>query len=156
MDKIKKFAPIGAALLGIIALFMVFLPSIAPKIGEASETINGFKTAFGSDDNGLKFSIMNCLGWAILVAGIACAVLSYMQPENKLFGYIAIAAFFVAGIFFFCTLAFTQFDVPKDYAKELKEYLELGAGAIIAGICSILAAICAAAPVAMEMLGLDK
>jgi hypothetical protein len=154
MDKIKKFAPLGAVALGIIALIMVFLPSIAPKIGEAEETINGFKTAFGDDDNGLKFSIMNCLTWALLIGGIACAVLSYMQPDNQLFGYIAIAALFVAGIFFFCALGFTQFDVPKEYVDKVKEYLELGSGSIIAGICSILAAICAAAPVVMDKLNI--
>lgn len=150
MDKIKKFAPIGAALLGIIALFMVFLPSVKVSFMGFEADWNGFETAFGKEEDSFKFSIMNCLGWAILVAGIACAVLSYMQPENKLFGYVAIAALAVAGIFFFCTVGFCNIE------EEAKDMLDLGAGAIIAGICSILAAICAAAPVAMEMLGLDK
>lgn len=149
MDKIKKFAPIGAALLGIIALIMVFLPSVQVSMLGFTADWNGFETAFGAEDDGFKFSIMNCLGWALLVVGIACAVLSYMQSENKLFGYIAIAALFVAGIFFFCTVGFCNIE------EEAKDLLELGSGSIIAGICSILAAICAAAPVVMDKLNIQ-
>ncbi|MBQ8429314.1 MAG: hypothetical protein IJX30_04395 [Clostridia bacterium] len=151
MDKIKKYLPLGAAAFGVIALIMVFLPSVKLEFWGVEETWNGFQTAFGHKEDGqtvFKFSFMNCVTWALLIGGIACAVLSYMNANNKLFGYIAIVALFVAGIFFFCTVGFLNVE------QEAKDMLDLGAGAIIAGICSILAAICAAAPTAMDMLGI--
>ena len=148
MDKIKKFAPLGAAVLAIIALIMIFLPSVEVSFMGMTEDWNGLETAFGKDEDGFEFSIMNCLSWVLLIGGIACAVLSYMNSGNKLFGYIAIAALVVAAIFFFCTVNFCNIE------EEAKELLDLGTGAIIAGVCSILAAICAALPVVLDALNI--
>ena len=153
MDKIKKYAPLAALVLGVIAVIMIFLPSVVVEVMGESESWNGFVTAFGNEDEGFKLGFMNLLNWLILIGGVVCAFLSWKKPEKKLFAYIAIAALLVAGIFFFCTVAFTNLDgVSKEVAKEVKKFMDLGAGAIIAGICSILSALCVATPVVLDYL----
>ena len=153
MDKVKKYAPWAALALGVIAFIMIFLPSVVAEFMGESESWNGFVTAFGNEEEGFDFGFMNFLNWLILIGGVVCVFLGIKKPENKLFTYIAIAALFLAGIFFFCTVAFTNLDgVSGDAVKEIKKYMELGAGAIIAGICSILGAICAATPIVLDCI----
>lgn len=153
MDKIKKYAPLAALGLGVIAIIMIFLPSVVINVMGTSESWNGFVTAFGNEDEGFKLGFMNLLNWLILIGGVVCAFLSWKKPEKKIFTYIAIAALLLAGIFFFCTISFTNIDgVDKETAKEFKRFMDLGAGAIIAGICSILSSLCVAAPVVLDYL----
>lgn len=149
MDKIKKYLPFAAfGLIGIVCI-MAFFPAI--QHNRSGEDWNWFKISIIHEE--YAFSFMNTLTYVLVLGGAALLVLSYINPDNKLFLYGAIGCLLLAGIFFFCAIAFLNLEeYPSKIHKMIRESLSLGAGAIIAGICSILAAICAAAPTVLNML----
>ena len=151
MDKIKKYLPLAAAVAGALALILfIACPAIVYKTPYGTQEWNGMDVTVG-DDKSYKFSFMIFVAVVLAIAGVACAVLSYLKPENKMFALIAAACFAVAAILFFCTVAFAQLDgVSKEYAKEIKKELDLGVGAIFAAILSIVGAGASAAPVVLN------
>lgn len=160
MKALKKYLPLIAAALGLIAVIMIFCPAIAGK--ETDSSYNGLKAVFGHSEKVLgkkvgvlDFSFMNLLTYVLAIAGIVCSVLAYRNPKNKLMSLIATVCFAVAAIFFFCTIAFTA--ISDDMlmgglvkASDVKDGLELGIGAILGGVASILAAVASIAPVVLK------
>ncbi len=142
-----KLLTIVAAALGVIALVMLFLPAVTAE--GASDSYSGLDVVFGKSEEfaGHKievfaFSFMNLVTYLLVIAGIVLSVMAFLGKGGGLMPVIAAAAFVVAAIFFFCTVSFVAF--PGEYAKEaseaFQEYAKLGAGPIIGGIVSILAA----------------
>lgn len=159
MNKIKKFAPLAAAVAAVIALIMIFLPAIAVEEG----TYNGLKVIFGytEKESGMgitlkvevfAFSFMNLLTYLLVIAGGVCGVLAFMKSDKPIFTWIAAACLALAGIFFFCSVGFTVLSKDLVDLGATKENFKLGAGAIIGGIVSILGALCAIAPTALKAL----
>lgn len=160
-----------AALLGLVAIFMMFAPGIKSTATvlnqEASTaTISGFKVMFGSED-GYSFNFMMFLSLIFVVIGLVGVVLSFLL-KSKIGNYLAIGGFLLAGIFFFLFRAVFPMGIKdmaiggtkvlsgKDAIKALEEGItifgvttkttfSLGIGAIMAGILSILAALASAA-----------
>ncbi|MBQ9714067.1 MAG: hypothetical protein IJV83_05595 [Clostridia bacterium] len=154
MDKVKKYLPLGAAIAGVLALILffacdvVYMEVMGEKVGDA---VNGWEATFGKKEEGVelvKFAFMNFLTVILLIGAIACAVLSYLKPENKMFAYIAAGLFALAAIFFFCAKGF--YCSANDVESEMKEYLKLGVGAIIAAILSLLSAAAVAVPAVLK------
>lgn len=143
-NQIPFYLSVASIALAAIAIVMIFLPAIVAE--EMDTTYTGLQVVFGYSDKIVgqevdvwKFSFMNFLTYAALIAGLVLSVLN-LKGGNKLFGLIATACFVVAAVFFFSTVGFT---VPaSDYidSEDLKEFFTLGAGPIIGAICSILAA----------------
>ncbi|MBQ8657501.1 MAG: hypothetical protein IJ506_00010 [Clostridia bacterium] len=157
-----------AAGLGIVAVIMLFLPFIGYSKEVLGKTVsdwaNGFTVTFGGDLGEVEyfgFSFMNLLTVLLLLAGVALSVLAALKG-NKMMAYVAAACLLLAGIFFFCGNSFWVFssENTKGLNEELvdalyqdaREGLGLGAGAIIAGICSILAAVSAAGSTVIDKL----
>lgn len=159
MNKIKKFAPLAAAVAAVIALIMIFLPAIVVE----EETYSGLKVIFGYTEKqsgmGLTlevelfaFSFMNLLTYLLVIAGGVCGVLAFMKSDKPIFAWIAAACLALAGIFFFCSVGFTVLSKDLVDLGATKENFKLGAGAVIGGIVSILGALCAIAPTALKAL----
>lgn len=159
MNKIKKFAPLAAAVAAVIALIMIFLPAIVVE----EETYSGLKVIFGytEKESGMgitlkvevfAFSFMNLLTYLLVIAGGVCGVLAFMKSDKPIFTWIAAACLALAGIFFFCSVGFTVLSKDLVDLGATKENFKLGAGAIIGGIVSILGALCAIAPTALKAL----
>ena len=162
MKAFKKFAPVIAALLGVVAIVMLFLPAVVA--GENS--FNGLKAVFGwtkttksivgtIETEMLKFSFMNLLSYILVAVGVVLSVLTFLGKGNKFFALIAAACFIVAAVFFFCTIPFTVVadgwnKLASAIGGNIKEGWKLGAGPIIAAICSILAAGTAVAPALLK------
>lgn len=150
-NQLGKIITLAAALLGLVAFIMFFLPAIAVK--DTETTYTGFQAIFGFKETVLKneiahlqFSFMNLLTLILLVAGIALTVLTIMGKGCKQLPLGAIAAFLIAGIFFFLTVAFCVpgeeiSSVVGAFGGNVKDGLKLAAGPIIGGICSILSAL---------------
>ena len=154
----KKYLTIGnilmccAALLALIALIVgLCAPAVSYTVeafGKSSTTTySGVQVAFGYTEKGTlanvevwNFSFMNFLTYLLVLVGIVFAVLAILGKLDKISGIVAIACFLIAGIFFFCALAFS---VPAtDLIQALKDDgYALGAGAIVAGILSIISAV---------------
>ena len=153
------------ALFALIAVLMIFAPSIFIKNGENAYT--GMNVVFGLvtvkegfmgstvTSEYFAFSFMNLLTYLLALAGVACAVLSFLKIGVKYMPLITSAVLLVAGIFFFMQ---TQFCIPLDATTAqaglanpeyitlggtfpTKAFLGLGAGSIIGGIFSIISAL---------------
>ena len=137
-------ATLCAAVLGVIAIIMLALPAFSAGEKLVFE-YSCWEAVFGDSDELFKFSFMNFLTFALVIAGIVCTVLNFLGKGGKYMNLIATVAFLIAGIFFFLTIAFSVINVPEgtsaETIKNMKEQFKLGAGAIIGGICSILAAV---------------
>ena len=144
------------AVLALVAFFMMFAPAATMKglLGK-TENLSGTDLTFGYEESGIKiigFSA-NIVTYILLIAGIACAVLALLGKGGNIVRIVAAACFVVAGVFFFCSIAFASFypdmesGALKDKSVEaIKESLSLGAGAIVGGILSILASALVAVP----------
>ncbi len=146
MDKIKKWLPLGAAVAGALALILFLAcPAIVMETGIGKAEANGIEAMKDGE-----FVFMILLTILLVVAAIACSVLSFLKPENKLFAYVAAACFAVAAVFFFSTKGF--FLTANDWNKidALKEAYKLGFGSIIGAILSIVGAGAAICPVVLK------
>lgn len=161
--KTGQIVMLGAALLGLVAVLLMFAPGISWKseiLGKtvADGNISGFKVMFGTED-GMKFNFMMLLSLIFAVVGILGAILGGLL-NMKLGNFLALGGFLLAAIFFFLFRAVLPMSI-KDMAiggttllsgKDALEALEkigttysLGVGAIVAGILSIVAALASAA-----------
>ena len=141
-----------AAVLGLVAVVMLFLPAIGIK--DTDTTYTGLQITFGYKESLLAleytvfdFSFMNLLTYILAVVGIVFSVLSAMGKGSKFAAFIAAAAFAVSGVFFFLSVSYT---LPNEDASkiisfvggDIKDALTLAYGAIIGGVASLLAAVC--------------
>lgn len=141
-----------AAVLGLVAVVMLFLPAIGIK--DTDTTYTGLQITFGYKESLLgfeytvfDFSFMNLLTYILAVVGIVFSVLSAMGKGSKFAAFIAAAAFAVSGVFFFLSVSYTLLN--EDASKiisfvggDIKDALTLAYGAIIGGVASLLAAVC--------------
>ena len=170
-NKTGQIVMLGAALLGLVAIFLMFAPGITSKAIVANRetgtsSISGFKLIFGTED-GYKFNFMMFLSLIFTAVGIVGAILGGLL-NMKLGNFLALGGFLLAGIFFFLFRAVFPMGVGdmaingttvlsgKDAIKALEEGVSifgvttkttfsLGVGAIVAGILSIVAALASAA-----------
>lgn len=141
-----------AAVLGLAAVVMLFLPAIGIK--DTDTTYTGLQITFGYKESLLgfeytvfDFSFMNLLTYILAVVGIVFSVLSAMGKGSKFAAFIAAAAFAVSGVFFFLSVSYTlpNEDASKiisAFGGDIKDALTLAYGAIIGGVASLLAAVC--------------
>lgn len=158
--KNKKISPIAsliAIVLGIIAIAMIFAPSIGIK--DRDSTYTGLQIVFGYTEKTVfaevihfEFSFMNLLTYLLVAVGVVFVILGAMGKGSKLASFIALVAFAVSAVFFFMQVALS---VPNEDLEvivagvgnlmgkdiSVKDYLTLAVGSIIGAVCSILSAL---------------
>lgn len=145
-----------AAVLALVSIFMILAPAATMKglLGK-TENLSGVDLTFGYEEKGVKVLGIsaNIVTYILLLAGIACAVLALLGKGGKISRIVSAICFLIAGVFFFCSIEFASYypemdsGALKDKAVEtFKETLSLGAGSIVGGILSILAAAAVAVP----------
>ncbi len=149
----SKFVMIGAAALGLIAVFMLFLAGIKMEVkgltGTHTSTASCFEVMFGKIGDEkvelYKFNFMAFLPFLLMLGGIALAVVS-LFVDNKILKFIALGLFVVAAVLMFCYVQFFPMSAKEEETKKLIEEMikndnyKLGVGAILTGILNILAA----------------
>ncbi len=151
-------ACIGLALVSIV---MIFVDAVGIIDSETSYT--GWQTVFGYTKESnlfgeievLKFSFMNLLPYIFVVGAIALAILGDSRKGIKLFNFVACGLLIAAGVLFFLNVSFLQINEDATsiwgaFGADIKDSLQLGAGAIIAGICSILSGLSIGAKVVIK------
>lgn len=141
-------------LLAVLAIIMLVAPGISPKSGNG-DGIALSKVVFGSDKDGLKLSIGLLVAFILVIAGIACSVVALLGKGGKIVPIVGAVLLVVGGVLFFCTMKLYALDIPDgtpdeyvDFAKKAFESVaKLGAGAIMAGIFSILSGVACAATI---------
>ena len=161
-DKMLKWVPIVAAVLGLVAVVMIFVGAVSQKVLIGDPVVwNGLQVVFGYSETSslgslsttvefLKFSFMNLLPYLLVIAGIVLCVLSFLGKGNSFFAVIAAALFIVAAVFFFMTTVFTIPANVENIAEYNAEAYTLAAGPIVAGICSILAGLVSVTPTVLS------
>ena len=146
-----------AALLGVVAIIMMFAPHISAADGDL--TYSGMQVTFGYTKTTevlgskistkiLNFSFLNLLAYILVLAGVVFVVLAMLGKLGRLASFVAMAAFVVGGVLFFLVLNMTApnvgeatGDVADALIKAFKDPFSLGIGAILAGVASILAGV---------------
>jgi hypothetical protein len=162
LDKIV--AGVGIVL-AIVALCMIFAPAATNSDANVSYTganlIFGYSsktTILGKTITTKVFNFSaNFVTFILLVVGIVALVLALLGVYKKITAIVGFAALLVAGIFYFLMIQFCvpdagsfTGDAAAEVVKTVKENLTLGAGAIVGGILSILAALCSASLVVIK------
>ena len=147
----------GAAVLGLVSILMMFAPGVqytvdAGLLGKSVTAYTGAQITFGyTEKTGtplgeisakvFNFSFMNLLTYILVLAGLVLAVLAIVF-KCKYIAPVAAGCFLIAGIFYFLAVPFCAPAIENsDALATYKEALSLGAGAIVAGILSIISAV---------------
>ena len=141
-----KFLYAVAAVLGIVALIMLFVEAV--KVPDTDlgvlgtlegEGYTGLQVAFGKE-NELAFSFMALLPVLLVVAGAVLSALQIFAKKGiKVLDFVAIVCFVAAGVLYFIMPSFiVAAETVAGLVIEKIEYV-LAIGSIIAAICSILA-----------------
>ncbi len=145
-----------AAVLGIAAICMMFLPAIGFTDNDATYT--GAQVAFGYKKTTsipligdvtttyFNFSFMNLLTYILALVGVVFSVLAALGKGSKFANFIAAAAFVVSGVFFFLTIQYSipNSDLTNVYSSlgsDLKSSFTLAYGAIVGGVLALVAAL---------------
>lgn len=141
MEKFKKKLPLISAILAIISFAMLVVPVIVnyyDPVYNSTDVFIGFQTVFGThkDFYGsvhvLRYSFWNLVPYLLT---IVTAVFGFFNNKklNAKTGILSGVCSLVAGVLFFLVLPLTFFAVQGATG------VCIGPGAIIAGVCSILA-----------------
>ena len=143
--QINAIVAFVAAVLGVAAICMMFLPAIGIKDTDTEVTklpIVGteIKATY------FNFSFMNLLTYLLALVGVVFSVLAALGKGSKFANFVAAAAFGVAGVFFFLTVQYSipNTDIQKIFTSlggDIKNSLTLAYGAIVGGVLSLVAAL---------------
>lgn len=155
---IKSILCCVAVVLGLIAVLLLFADVIVPQKG-SGDGYSGLDVAFGYKEKGHEILSASAyiLPTLLAVIGVALAVVALFGKGGKIVPIIAAVCFIGAGICYFLPMQmitpYTKLsgDAKTDYIKHVrdsvKEACKLGAGAIVSGIFSIIAACSVVVPV---------
>lgn len=148
-SSLGKLLQLIAALLGVVAIVMMFIDTIKVPdtdlgaLGSVEgEGYSGLKVAFGYKEEDVaifKFSILGLLPYLLSLVGVVLTfVNAFAKKNNKMFEFISIVAFVVAGVLFFIMPNFVVCaDTLLGKAAAEIDY-KLAVGAIVSAIAAIL------------------
>lgn len=143
---IKKIVYGVAALFAVIAIIMLAAPALSAKVGDGSAS--GADVAFGNKDKGFAFSFLYFLPYLLVIIGLAFTVVALLGKLGKVAPIVAIVCYVVAAVLFFLPVQAFSIDAPagmpaeyvNEYKKVMADAMNIGIGAIMAAIFSIVAA----------------
>ncbi len=147
-----------SAVLRIAAIFLLLAPGITKSITVAghttSDSTSGFALMFGTGD-GAKFNVMMFIALVCSIVGVVGVILSFVLKNKKIGKFIAFVGFIAAGVLYFMFRAFYPMCMENGKqviatAEALGFKFKLGAGAIVAGVLSLLSGLGIAASVFMK------
>ena len=147
-----------AVVFGLIAVLLLFADVIVPQKG-SDGGYSGLDVAFGYKEDGHKLLAASAyiLPTLLAVIGVVLSVVALLGKGGKIVPIIAAVCLLGAGICYFLPIQmitpYTKLtgDAKADYIKfirdSVKDNCKLGAGAIVSGIFSIIAACSVTVPV---------
>lgn len=149
-----------AVLFGLISALMFFAPALKVETVLGDDTVSGMQIAFGDKDEGFAVSAY-MLPFFLAIAGTVVAVVAMLGKGGKIVPIVAAVCFIGAGICYFLPKVFAMADVSaaegfgfglteeaiKAVFDAMIDACKVGAGAIVGGIFSIIAAVVAVVPV---------
>ena len=134
----------GATVFALVAVIMIFVNNLT-IVGTVTEKVhyvnNGLQTVFGFKDGSVEvysFSILNLLTYLFLLVGLVLVVLKTLKVvKSNVIDFAALCLFIFSGVFFFLMPSFAVCPYAVDLGSLV--VVNLGAGAIIGGILTLLA-----------------
>ena len=166
--QLGKLLAFASAIVGLVAVIMIFLPQIVAASENSDTAYNGIAIAFGkqiskigTENNYIltkvDFSFLNLLCYLLVVVGLLLTVLQICGIcKSKLVTFISAIAFIAGGVLFFFALNFSSIStitvtsigktnpvVKKfaDFNSENATAWKLGTGAIVGGTMALLAGV---------------
>lgn len=160
----NRIPNICALILGAVAFFMLFAPTLMFEYGGSKLDCSGLNLAFGTAltqdarailgegavlppyvglNYSLSYFIISPLAIAYLavLGGVICAALDFFGIGKKVAPIVSASCFAVAGVLFFIANYIVLFN-PEigdfDFISALRENLKLGFGAIVGGTFSCI------------------
>lgn len=159
--RLIQLFPIIGVVLGCIAVLMMFLPAISME--GTKVTYTAWQTAFGYTEETFlsaityfNFSLILFIGSIIAVAAIVFALYHYLSPKGNLFALLAVLCFVLSALCFFFQVylasigdGFMFGGIFGEFlnANDVRKNMQLGVGAIIGGIVSLLGAMVCLLPI---------
>lgn len=155
----------AAALLGLVAFFMLFATNLVSNVLDVETQYSGLETVFGAEHTSVvlgkevktqvfNFSFLSFLPYLLAIIGVAFAVLGALGKLGKIAPIASAACFVVAAILFFIAVPTCVLNLPEKTTAEqiskAKEVYSLGAGVIVAGVLSIIAALASGATLVLN------
>lgn len=149
--QINTIVAFVAALLGLAAICMMFLPAVGVK--DTDTTYTGMQVTFGyaqsfifGETQVFYFSFMNMLTYILALVGVVFSILAALGKGSKFANFIAATAFVVAGVFFFLTVQYIKFNDTASkafnfFGGDAKNMFTLAYGAIVGGVLAFVAAL---------------
>ena len=153
-NSLTQIVTAAAVLLGLVAIAMIFVPTVTVKGIINTYTFTGLNLAFGCNLENtstaiFEFSFMNLLTYILALAVTVVALMGLIKNSfaSGLFRIIAAACFIVSGVFFFMSINFcipntTASNITKFFSGDIKSAGTLAVGAYIGGITAIIAGVC--------------
>ena len=156
VSKALKFVDFASILLGLVAIFMIFVVAITNLEGGAVASFTGWDVVFGYSVTStvlgsqitttyLDFSFMNLIPYILLIVGVVLLVLNCIGKRIKFLYFICAGCFIAAAVLFFLTISMTVVHMamigPVSSPMIDLSNASLGVGPIISAICSILSGI---------------
>lgn len=145
---LKNLVMLIAGVLGVVSVFLMLLPGITTvsKIGSVESSTSGFELMFGVNE-GSQFNFVMFLAFLLNVFAVIGVVLFFFLKNKSVGAVLAVLGFLASAIlyFLFKTVFPMCFEDGENVVKamELLFDIKLGLGAILSGVCSILAFLCA-------------
>ena len=152
-----------AVVLGLVVAFMLFAPALKAETLLGEDVIKGSEIAFGKKVKDAQYIVASAymLPLFLALAGTVLSVLALLGKGGKIVPVVAAVCFVGAAIVYFLPMQLITPEVGKlegdakskhieNFRKVIKESYELGAGAIVGGVLSILSAVAAAVPVFLK------
>lgn len=153
IEKFKKSVFVLAIVFGVVAVAMIFCPAVVLDFEDLIRAelifgVDGLKTTFGweyeiytTEVELFEFSFLQLLTYALPLVGVISLYYA-VNNDSKSAVSFAILCFLVGALLFFLSTHTLEF-ADKETKKQFEDCGELGAGAIIGGICCLLSALCA-------------
>src|SRR5690606_22423834 len=107
MESFKKYMPHISLGVGVLVLICLFIPTVSIRVGSTDHEFLGMFVAFGSNSAALKFDMNYALLIAFLLPVVAGLIHFFTKDLSnaKLYQYVSVLLFIVAGMLFFAAPA---------------------------------------------------
>ncbi|MCR5706637.1 MAG: hypothetical protein K6G48_07580 [Acholeplasmatales bacterium] len=138
----KQLFAICEIVLGVLALVLLFAPALHYEGLLVEYDWSGYEVFFGTVD-WFDASAGGIITFILLLVIVCAGVLKFFMPKQmKIFNFIIIVCGVLAGIFLFMGCTDFMANIAGDDVKfsDVKDYYDLGAGAIVSAIFALCAA----------------
>jgi len=138
---LKQLLGIAGVILGVLAIVLLFAPVLKVNVLGFKDSFNGFDVYFGKEDDLFKASAGGIITFVLLVVVLCASILKFCLPKYiKILNFCIIVCGVLAAIFLFMGCTSFMVNIKNYDFDDVKDYCDLGVGAIMSAIFALCAA----------------